>query len=71
MLHRVDVSEELTASDISEEFTASIISVMMEAVNSSETSVIIYQNIRCNIPEESHHNARRFENLKSCQIRET
>jgi uncharacterized integral membrane protein len=47
---------------VSEVFTASIIRVliiiivalMMEAVNTSETSVSFYQTTQCNIPEDSH-----------------
>jgi hypothetical protein len=31
-----------------------LIALMMEAVNSSETSFNIYQTTRCNIPEDSH-----------------
>jgi hypothetical protein len=37
----------------------------MEAANTSETSVNIYQTTRCNIPEDSHLHSRRRENLKS------
>jgi hypothetical protein len=40
---------------------------MMDAVNSSEASVSIYQNTRRNIPEDSHLLTRRRENLKSQQ----
>jgi hypothetical protein len=49
MLYRVvwkiliNVSEELTAS----------VTVMMEAVNSPEKSVNMYQTIRCNIPDDA------------------
>jgi hypothetical protein len=34
--------------------SASIIALMMEAVNTSETSVYFYQTIRRNNPEDSH-----------------
>jgi hypothetical protein len=37
----------------------------MEAVSSSETSVIIYQTILRNIPEDNHLRIHRRENLKS------
>jgi hypothetical protein len=53
-----DVSEELTALII-------IITLTMEAVSASETSVNIYQTTRCNIAKDSHLHARRRENLKS------
>jgi hypothetical protein len=44
---------------VSEELTA-IITLMMEAVSSSKTSVNIYQTTRCYIPEDSNlHNLRR------------
>jgi hypothetical protein len=39
--------------------------LMTEAVRSSETSVNMYQNTGCNIPEDSHLHTRRGENLKS------
>jgi hypothetical protein len=54
MLHHVswqiltDVSEELTA------FIIRHITLMKDAVRSSETSVNVYQATRCNIPEHSH-----------------
>jgi hypothetical protein len=38
--------------------------MMMEAVSTFETSVNIYQNAWCNIPEDSHLHIRRHENLK-------
>jgi hypothetical protein len=38
---------------------------MMEAENSSETSVNFYQTTRRNNPEDSHLHTRRRENLKS------
>jgi hypothetical protein len=44
---------------------------MMEAVSTSETSVISYQTTQRNIPEDSHFNTRRRENLKSHQIKIT
>jgi hypothetical protein len=40
----------LVDTDISEE----LITLMMESVSSSETSVNIYQTTRLNIPEDSH-----------------
>jgi hypothetical protein len=40
-------------------------SLMMEAVNTSEASVSIYQTTRRNFPEDSHFHTRRSENLKS------
>jgi hypothetical protein len=42
-----------------------MIALMMKAESTSETSVIIYQTTRCNIPEDSHLHTRRSENLKS------
>jgi hypothetical protein len=39
--------------------------MMMEAVNSSETLVNIYQITWCNIPEDIHLHTSRRENLKS------
>jgi hypothetical protein len=41
------------------------IALMMEALNTSETSLNLYQTARCNIPEDSHLHTRRPENLKS------
>jgi hypothetical protein len=38
---------------------------MMEAASTSETSVNFYQTTRRNIPEDSHLQNRRRENLKS------
>jgi hypothetical protein len=38
--------------------------LMMEAVSSSEISVSIYQTTRCNIPDVSHLHTRRRENFK-------
>jgi hypothetical protein len=54
MLHCV-VSQEVTDA----------IALIMEAVNTSETSVSFYQIIRRNTPEGSHLRIRRLENLKS------
>jgi hypothetical protein len=40
-----------------------LVALMMEAVNTSETSVSIYQTTRRNIPEDSHlHRLRMFDN---------
>jgi hypothetical protein len=39
--------------------------LMIEAANTSETSVNFYQTTRRNIPEDSHLHTRRRENLKS------
>jgi hypothetical protein len=51
-------------TDVSEELTASIIRTLMtEAVSSFETSVNIYQNMRRNIPEDSHLHTLRRENV--------
>jgi hypothetical protein len=44
---------------------AMIIALMMEAINTSETSVNFYQTTRRNNPEDSHLYTRRRENLKS------
>jgi hypothetical protein len=40
--------------NISEVLTPSIIAVMMEAAETSETSVNFYQTSKCNNPEDSH-----------------
>jgi hypothetical protein len=40
---------------VSEVHTASIIALMTEAVRTSETSADLYQRVRCNFPEGSHH----------------
>jgi hypothetical protein len=45
-----------------------VIALKMEAVNTSETSVNIYQTTRRNIPEDSHLHTRLRENPKSHQI---
>jgi hypothetical protein len=42
-----------------------IIALMMEAANTSETSVNVYQTTQCNNPEDSYLHTRRLENLKS------
>jgi hypothetical protein len=42
-----------------------MIALMMEAANTSETSVNFYQTFRRNNPEDSHLNNRCRENLKS------
>jgi hypothetical protein len=44
-------------------FIIRAIALMIEAANTSETSVNFYQTTRRNIPEDSHH-IRRRENLK-------
>jgi hypothetical protein len=41
------------------------ISLMIEAGNTSETSVNFYQNTQRNNPEDSHLHTRLLENLKS------
>jgi hypothetical protein len=43
----------------------SLIVLMIEAANTSETSVKIYQATRRNNPEDSHLHTHRRENLKS------
>jgi hypothetical protein len=57
---------------MSEVLTASI-ALMVEALNTSETSVNFYETTQCNIPEGYHLHTRRRENLKfylveSCRI---
>jgi hypothetical protein len=47
--------------DVSEVITASIIALMMEAVNTSETSVNFYHTSRINGPEDGHLHTRRRE----------
>jgi hypothetical protein len=42
-----------------------LIALMMEAANTSETSVNFYQTTGSNNPEDSHLHTRRRENLKS------
>jgi hypothetical protein len=44
-----------------------IIAQMIEAVCTSETSEYFYKSTRRNIPEDSHLDTRRRENLKSHQ----
>jgi hypothetical protein len=51
--------------DVSGILVVSIIKAMMEAANTSETSVNFYQTTECNNPEDSHLHTRRHENLKS------
>jgi hypothetical protein len=66
MLHRV-VRQKFTS--VLEVLAASIIRAMMvEAANTSETSVNFYQTTWCNSPENSHLHTRRRENLKSHNI---
>jgi hypothetical protein len=63
MLHHViwwkltDLSEVLTATII-------LITLMMEAVSTSETLVNFYQTTERNIPEDSHLHTSHHENLK-------
>jgi hypothetical protein len=45
-----------------------VITLMVEAVNSSETSVIIYQTTQCYTTEVSHLHTCYHENLKSHQV---
>jgi hypothetical protein len=45
-----------------------LIALMMEAVNTSETSVSFYQTTLGNIPEDSHLYICHRENLKSQQL---
>jgi hypothetical protein len=47
--------------------TVLVFALMMEAANTSETSVNFYQTTGRNIPEDSHLHTRRRENLKSHQ----
>jgi hypothetical protein len=46
-----------------------LLSLMMEAANTSETSVNFYQTTRRNNPEDSHFHSRCPENLKSHNVR--
>jgi hypothetical protein len=56
-------------TDVSEVLTVSIIrthiALMMEAANTSETPVNLYQTTQRNNPEDSYLLTRRHENLKS------
>jgi hypothetical protein len=53
-------------TDISEVLAAFvIIALIMEAANTSETSVVFYRTTRRDNPEDSHLHTRRCENLKS------
>jgi hypothetical protein len=45
-------------------FIIMMISLMVQAVHTSETSVRFYQTTRCNNPEDSHIHIHRRENLK-------
>jgi hypothetical protein len=51
-----DISEYLTVAIIKamNKLNVESITLMMETVRSSETSVSIYQTARCYIPEDSH-----------------
>jgi hypothetical protein len=65
-LARTDVSEELIASIIRDNVPSSLIlvSLMMEAISSSETSVL-KRGTRRNIQEDAILHSHRRENLKS------
>jgi hypothetical protein len=71
MLRRVvwykfaNVSEVLFASIIK---ARSLISLIMESLSTSETSVNFYETTRRNIPEDRHFHALRRENPKSHSI---
>jgi hypothetical protein len=45
-----------------------LISLMMEAVNTSETKVNFYETTRRNIPVDSHLHTRRRENLTFTKV---
>jgi hypothetical protein len=45
-----------------------LVALMMEAANTSETSVNFFQNIRCNIPEDSHLSVQWFTNEASLNV---
>jgi hypothetical protein len=51
-------------TNVSDVFTASIITLMMEAVSTSEMSVNFYHTKLRNIPEDSHIHTHRRQNLK-------
>jgi hypothetical protein len=57
----------LQKSTVKLQYKDSLVSItlMMEAVSSSQTSISIYQTTRRNIPENSHLFSCRRENLKS------
>jgi hypothetical protein len=55
--------EQLTS--VSEVLTASIFTLMMEAVNTSEMSVNLYETTQRNIPEGCDLHTCHHENLKS------
>jgi hypothetical protein len=59
----------LIETDISEVLTASIITLMMEAVSTSEMSVNFYKTTWRNIPEDSLLHTHHCENLKSHQLK--
>jgi hypothetical protein len=50
-------------------FRGKIIALMMEAANTSETSVKFYQTTRRSNPEERHLRTRRRKNLKSYYVK--
>jgi hypothetical protein len=52
-------------TNVSETLSAAIIALVMEAANTSETSVNFYQAKRRYNPEDSHLQTRRPKNLKS------
>jgi hypothetical protein len=57
------------STEVSEVLAASIISaLMMEAANTSETTVYFYQTTRHNSPEDSHFYTRRRENSNLTKI---
>jgi hypothetical protein len=69
MLHRVplvrtDISEELSASIIRVPSSLILVTLMMEALSSSETSVLT-RATRRNIPEDGILHSHSRENLKS------
>jgi hypothetical protein len=46
-----------------------LVALMMEAANTSKTSIYFYQTTRRNIPEDSPLHTRRLENMKFHLIR--